>query len=160
MENNYKIPSSIVSKLEQIKLYMETNSVTAFVGAGFSLNAEIPNNVKMKTWPQLKDTFLNKLYANNDDDKINDSNDVVRLSSLIDAQFGHNELDNILEDALPDHLIQPGKLHRMLIQLSWKDIITTNYDTLIERAASQVISNYKLVNNILNSFKNTHLNIL
>lgn len=147
MENNYKIPSSIVSKLEQIKLYMETNSVTAFVGAGFSLNAEIPNNVKMKTWPQLKDTFLNKLYANNDDDKINDSNDVVRLSSLIDAQFGHNELDNILEDALPDHLIQPGKLHRMLIQLSWKDIITTNYDTLIERAASQVISNYKLVTN-------------
>ena len=32
--------------------------------------------------------------------KKNDANDVVRLSSLIDAQFGHNELDNILEEAL------------------------------------------------------------
>lgn len=147
MDKQYQIPSSVASKLEQIKLYMGTHSVTAFVGAGFSMNAEIPNNVSMKTWNQLREVFLDKLYPNNEEDKKNDANDVVRLSSLIDAQFGHNELDNILEEALPDQLIQPGRLHRLLVQLPWKDILTTNYDTLIERAAGQVINGFKLVTN-------------
>ena len=142
-----KMPSSIASKLEQIKQYMGMHSVTAFVGAGFSMNAEISGNVKMKSWNQLRETFLDKLYPNNDEDRRNDCNDVVRLASLVDAQFGHNELDNILEEALPDKLVRPGKLHKMLVRLPWKDILTTNYDTLIERAASQVITNLKLVTN-------------
>lgn len=143
----YKIPSSVASKLEQIKLYMGTHSVTAFVGAGFSMNAEIPNNVSMKTWNQLREVFLDKLYPNNEENRKNDANDVVRLASLVDAQFGHNELDNILEEALPDQLIRPGRLHHMLVQLPWKDILTTNYDTLIERGAEQVINEFKLVTN-------------
>lgn len=147
MKNTYKISSSIASKLKQIKQYMEVQSVTAFVGAGFSLNAEIPSNVKMKTWTQLRETFLDKLYGDNDEEKAADGNDVVRLSSLVDAQFGHNELDNILESALPDTLIHPGTLHNKFVQLPWKDILTTNYDTLIERAASKVATGFKLVTN-------------
>lgn len=147
MAKQYNIPSSIASKLEQIKLYMGTHSVTAFVGAGFSLNAEIPSNVKMKTWKQLRETFLGKPYPNNEEDRLKDSNDVVRFASLVDAEFGHNELDNILQEALPDGLISPSKLHRMLVKLPWKDILTTNYDTLIERAASQVVIDFKLVTN-------------
>lgn len=123
------------------------HSVTAFVGAGFSMNAEKPNNVRMKTWNQLRETFLDKLYPNNEEERRKDVNDVVRLASLVDAQFGHNELDNILEEALPDNLVSPGALHRMLVRLPWKDILTTNYDTLIERAASQVITDLKLVTN-------------
>lgn len=147
VDKKYSIPSSIASKLEQIKQYMGMHSVTAFVGAGFSMNAEKPNHVKMKTWKQLRETFLDKLYPNNEEDRLKDGNDVVRLASLVDAQFGHNELDNILEDALPDKLVRPGELHRMLVSLPWKDLLTTNYDTLIERAASQVITNLKLVTN-------------
>ena len=66
MDKQYQIPSSVASKLEQIKLYMGTHSVTAFVGAGFSMNAEIPSNVSMKTWAQLllplhPETSLNEL---------------------------------------------------------------------------------------------------
>ena len=147
MDIKYNIPSSVASKLEQIRLYMGMHSVTAFVGAGFSMNADKPNNVRMKTWKQLRETFLEKLYPNNEKGRLEDANDVVRLSSLVDAQFGHNELDNILEEALPDRLVSPGVLHRMLVHLPWKDILTTNYDTLIERAASQVITNLKLVTN-------------
>ena len=85
MDKQYQIPSSVASKLEQIKLYMGTHSVTAFVGAGFSMNAEIPSNVSMKTWAQLREVFLDKLYPNNEEDKKNEDNDVVRLSSLVDA---------------------------------------------------------------------------
>lgn len=87
MDKQYKSPSSIASKLEQIKLYMGMHSVTAFVGAGFSLNAKIPNNVKMKIWKQLRETFLGKSYPNNKEDRLKDGNDVIRLASLVDAEF-------------------------------------------------------------------------
>lgn len=147
MNTSNKIPSSIISKLEQVKLYMAKRRVTAFIGAGFSLNAEMPSHVKMKTWVQLREDFLNKLYGDDEEAKKEDHNDVVHLASLIDAEFKRNELDEILETALPDKLIRPGKLHRMLVRLKWRDILTTNYDTLIERAAEEEIQEYKLVTN-------------
>lgn len=147
MNTKYSIPHSILSKLEQIKLYMAKRRVTAFVGAGFSLNAEMPSHVKMKTWAQLREDFLNKLYGDDENSKRLDNNDVVQLASLIDAEFKRNELDEILEAALPDRMIRPGKLHRMLVRLKWRDILTTNYDTLIERAAEEEIQKYQLVTN-------------
>ena len=141
------ISPSIISKLEQIKLYMAKRRVTTFVGAGFSLNAEMPSPVKMKTWTQLREDFLNKLYGDDEEAKKNDHNDVVQLASLVDAEFKRNELDEILQAALPDRMIRPGKLHRMLVRLKWRDILTTNYDTLIERAAEEEIQKYQLVTN-------------
>lgn len=128
--NSISIPPSLTSKLEQIKQYMSKGRVTAFVGAGFSLNAEMPSHVQMKTWAQLRDDFFTKLYGNDEEAKNKDQNDVVQLASLIDAEFKRNELDEILEAALPDKLIRPGVLHRKLMKLPWRDILTTNYDTL------------------------------
>ena len=98
------ISPSLISKLEQIKQYMAKRRVTAFIGAGFSLNAEMPSHVKMKTWTQLREDFLDKLYGDNAEAKKEDVNDVVQLASLIDAEFKRNELDEILEAALPDKL--------------------------------------------------------
>lgn len=61
--NSISIPSSLTSKLEQIKQYMSKGRVTAFVGAGFSLNAEMPSHVQMKTWAQLRVDFLTNFMA-------------------------------------------------------------------------------------------------
>lgn len=77
--NRISIPSSLTSKLEQIKQYMFKGRVTAFVGAGFSLNAEMPSHVQMKTWAQLRVDFLTKLYGNDEEAKRKDQNDVVQL---------------------------------------------------------------------------------
>lgn len=145
--DTYSISPSLTSKLEQIKQYMAKGRVTAFVGAGFSLNAEMPSHVQMKTWMQLRDDFLTKLYGNDEEAKNKDHNDVVQLASLIDAEFKRNELDEILEAALPDKLIRPGVLHRKLVKLPWRDILTTNYDTLLERAAEEEVQKYQLVTN-------------
>lgn len=139
--------SFIAAKMEMIKRYLLMNKATVFVGAGFSLNAEIPEHVTMKTWQQLRTDFLEKLYPDSKTDREKDQNDVVRLASLIDAQFKHAELDRILEQALPDTLIQPGDLHRKLVKLPWRDILTTNYDTLLERASQEAVCSYKLVTN-------------
>ena len=77
--NSISIPPSLTSKLEQIMQYMSKGRVTAFVGAGFSLNAEMPSHVQMKTWAQLRDDFLTKLYGNDEEAKRKDQNDVVQL---------------------------------------------------------------------------------
>lgn len=77
--NSISIPPSLTSKLEQIKQYMSKGRVTAFVGAGFSLNAEMPSHVQMKTWAQLRVDFLTKLYGNDEEAKSKDQNDVVQL---------------------------------------------------------------------------------
>jgi predicted metal-dependent TIM-barrel fold hydrolase len=77
--NSISIPPSLTSKLEQIKQYMSKGRVTAFVGAGFSLNAEMPSHVQLKTWAQLRDDFLTKLYGNDEEAKSKDQNDVVQL---------------------------------------------------------------------------------
>lgn len=77
--NSISIPPSLISKLEQIKQYMSKERVTAFVGAGFSLNAEMPFHVQMKTWVQLRVDFLTKLYGNDEEAKRKDQNDVVQL---------------------------------------------------------------------------------
>lgn len=69
MNTSKKIPPSLISKLEQVKLYMAKRRVTAFIGAGFSLNAEMPSHVKMKTWVQLREDFLNKLYGDDEEAK-------------------------------------------------------------------------------------------
>ena len=87
MDTSIKIPPSLISKLEQVKLYMAKKRVTAFIGAGFSLNAEMPSHVKMKTWVQLREDFLNKLYGDDEEAKKEDHNDVVHLASLVDAEF-------------------------------------------------------------------------
>lgn len=76
--NSISIPPSLTSKLEQIKQYMSKGRVTAFVGAGFSLNA-MPSHVQMKTWAQLRVDFLTKLYGNDEEAKSKDQNDVVQL---------------------------------------------------------------------------------
>lgn len=48
---------------------MAKRRVTAFIGAGFSLNAEMPSHIKMKTWVQLREDFLNKLYGDDEEAK-------------------------------------------------------------------------------------------
>ena len=39
----------------------------------------------------------------------------------------------MIRKRIPDTDHQPGKLHNLLLQLPWRDIFTTNYDTLLER---------------------------
>lgn len=123
---------------------MSIGRATAFVGAGFSLNAEHPSHVCMKTWNELKEMFRCKLYG---ETNYGHDEDVVRLASLVAAQFGHNELDMMLEEALPDSKVSPGEIHKKLIELPWRDILTTNYDTLLERASLESTAKFKLVTN-------------
>ena len=56
----------------------------------------------------------------------------------MEAAFGRPTLDNLLRSAIPDLRYAPSKLHSDLLGLPWKDVFTTNFDTLLERARATV----------------------
>ena len=114
------------------------------VGAGFSLNAvPLPGvSTRFPEWRELARAMFNEIYPappdETDEQRIQrkeqfDRSDALRLASEYEATFDRQKLDSFLRRAIPDSSYQPGDLHTLLLQLPWKDVFTTNYDTLLER---------------------------
>ena len=126
----------------QEDLWKWPNSRAAvMVGAGFSRNS-VPSpgvSTHFPTWNELaKDMFdeiyprLQKETEEQRKERFNRSN-ALRLASEYKAAFDHQRLESFIRAKIPDTDHQPGELHRLLLQLPWKDVFTTNYDTLLER---------------------------
>jgi hypothetical protein len=119
------------------------------VGAGMSRNAESlrPGRPVMPTWSELTNALIDRLYPKGSDgdrrrDWLRRTSDAVsvatRLAEEYAAAFGRHELDGIIRESIPDDDFGPGLLHHLLLELPWADVLTTNYDTLLERAAVSV----------------------
>ena len=52
--------------------------------------------------------------------------------------IGRPALEKIIRDAVPDLEYSPSSVYIKMMELPWNDVFTTNYDTLIERAAEMV----------------------
>jgi hypothetical protein len=63
----------------------------------------------------------------------------LRLAEEFTAAFGRPALDDLVLQTIPDAEFAPGPLHRLLVDLPWADVLTTNYDTLLERAAAGAV---------------------
>lgn len=114
------------------------------VGAGFSLNAVSAPGVSTRfpVWRDLSRAMFDEIYPappNETDEQRTqrkeqfDRSNALRLASEYEAAFDHQKLNSFLRRAIPDSSYQPGDLHTLLLQLPWKDVFTTNYDTLLER---------------------------
>lgn len=57
------------------------------------------------------------------------------LAQEVEISFGRTKLDTILKDSIPNKDYSPSNLHKDLLNLSWRDVFTTNDDTLLERTA-------------------------
>lgn len=146
-EIKQKLPSSVKMKLDHILRFLGASQKKAsiMVGAGFSLNANRDSAVDMKDWNGLGKMFYHSLFGKNPDSTT--IIDPIRLASQIEACFGKNELNELILKSLPDDKITPGSLHYQLVKLPWRDIFTTNYDTLIERAAYKENPAFTVVTN-------------
>ena len=75
--------------------------------------------------------------------------EILSLSQEYSTAFGRNHLHSFLEQQIGDNDFAPGDLHARLLELPWRDIFTTNWDTLLERARSKVTDRaYDLVVNM------------
>ena len=114
------------------------------VGAGFSLNS-LPKPgaiAHFPTWDQLAWAMFDEIYptlqANTEERRTErerqfNRQPALRLASEYEAAFDRQKLNSLIRETIPDSEHQPGEIHSLLLQLPWKDIFTTNYDTLLER---------------------------
>jgi hypothetical protein len=102
------------------------------IGAGFSRNAEKSHaqTPDPPLWPQLADELKARLYPGTDIQR-----DPLRLAEEFRASLGSSAIEAVIRDLIRDEEWFPGELHKALIRLPWTDILTTNWDTLLERAA-------------------------
>ena len=110
------------------------------VGAGFSLNAEplAGTHSRFPVWRELARAMFDGLPPRASDteesrEKHFNSASPLRIASEYEAAFGTRKLELLIRERIPDLEYQPGALHRLLLQLPWADVFTTNYDTLLER---------------------------
>lgn len=120
--------------------HLQARHASVLVGAGFSRNAvriddTLPNS---PTWEELSETFVVRLS-----DDLHEQERLRKLSPLVLAErveslYGRPELDHLLLSSIRDADFLPSALHLKLLRLPWSDIFTTNYDTLLERAADEL----------------------
>ena len=118
-----------------------SSRAAVMIGAGFSINS-VPSpgvSTRFPTWSELAQAMFDEIYPRSQDEteeqrreRFNRSN-VLRLASEYEATFDRRRLESLIRARIPDTDHQPGDLHGLLLQLPWKDVFTTNYDTLLER---------------------------
>ena len=102
------------------------------VGAGFTKNAERvhSNTPGPPLWTDIARVMQERIYPG-----VVGQKDPLRLAEEFKVLLGEPALEGLIRDMVRDEEWLPGDLHKKLVKLPWTDILTTNWDTLIERAA-------------------------
>ena len=120
------------------------------IGAGFSRNADarVASAQSFPLWFDMVALLVDKLYPQHHyaesfrNDVVNGAvatSGALRLAEEFEAAFGRQRLDELISSSIPDEQHNPGKIHRLLLEMPWSDILTTNYDTLLERTRQDVV---------------------
>lgn len=149
MELSKKFDPEILEYIKEIASKMKHNRASVMVGAGFSKNAEkiTQTDKKFLDWNALGDVFFEKVNGHKPTSKDQYLN-VLKLAEEVEAAYGRTVLNQLIRDSLPDDEYAPSDLHEKLLNLGWKDVFTTNYDTLLERTLERVTDrHYSLILN-------------
>ena len=121
-----------------------SSRASVIIGAGLSLNSKPSPGVRthFPTWSELARIMFDEIYPPPPDETTEEKKErekqfnpgsALRLASEYEAAFDRQKLESLLLSVIPDSGHQPGSIHNLLLQLPWKDVFTTNYDTLLER---------------------------
>jgi hypothetical protein len=123
-------------------LWRPRGGAVVMVGSGFSRNADpSPGAPPMPLWYDAVAHFAAQLYPANAPSRMravqraSGTSGLLRLAAEFEVAFGRASLDDFLREFVPDQQHNPGTLHRLLLELPWVDVLTTNYDTLLERTS-------------------------
>ena len=124
--------------LSEIAKRLSSEQAAVMVGSGFSKNAtpRDPSKPPFPDWSELGDILHARLLPS--DSPRPKFLSIPEIASELQASIGRPALDDILTEAIPDNDFQPSHLHKQLLDLPWSDVFTTNYDTLLDRAVTQV----------------------
>ena len=136
----------LLPHIDLIAKRLKEGRAVAVVGAGFSKNA-VPrasasaikpeSQIEMPDWQQLVHELASQLHPGDElaiQRTLNRG--MLHVAQLYEANQGRPQLNQLIKNSVPDGLFEPGDLHHQLLELPWSDILTFNYDTLLERAAN------------------------
>lgn len=129
-------PESISKELNSLATFLAQGRLGLMVGAGFSKNANNPKNVDIPDWDGIKNALIQALYPSS---SVVDK-DVLTLAEEYINSNDSDTFDDFIRKTIPDDELFPSSLHQRLLKLPWKDVFTTNYDTLLERASEKLIA--------------------
>lgn len=110
---------------------LHQGSAAVMVGAGFSRSAAVSADPSQKI-PLWKD-FAYLLAGDN-----TSGESLLRLAEGYVALHKRQKLNHLIKEAINDASWQPGELYQQLLQLPWAEVLTTNWDTLLERASKEI----------------------
>ncbi len=121
--------------LDDLADKLRKNKVVLFAGGGLSRNAyrrDGKPGKKFPLWADITEMMLKKIYGENYRWVKEDKYDYLNVTDKYVAEFGRISLYQLLDEALDDSEFEPGQIHQLISRFNW-EIITTNFDTLIER---------------------------
>ena len=110
------------------------NQCIPIIGAGFSRNADLPNNLKMPLWEDLGKHFAKQM-------KGFEYTDPIDAISTYCHEFSKPKAVEILSEILFIDTAKPGNVYNALSDLKFDILITTNFDFLLEKAYENISKN-------------------
>ena len=146
MESYKNITPELMQYLKEIASKMKNNRASVMVGAGFSKNADaiVQTDKTFLDWNALGNVFFKKVNGH-DPTGDNKYMNVLKLAEEVEAAYGRTVLNELIKESLPDAEYAPSILHEKLMKLNWRDIFTTNYDTLLERTQERIADRHYTV---------------
>ena len=111
---------------------------SVMVGSGFSRNARPTRSdvEELPLWEDITRAIADSLYPRRSEPPSPDQ--ALRLAQEYKTAFGRSDLHRLLGQLIQDDSFNPGNMHSRLLTLPWRDVFTTNWDTLLERASSAI----------------------
>jgi len=119
------------------KLDSSQHGAAIMIGAGFSRSAarHVSGEKKMPLWNDFSKKLAAELNPNENDISFLDP---LRVAEEYRAYFGQAAFNDRIRSDIDDDAWRVGELYKSLLELPWSEIMTTNWDTLLERAARNV----------------------
>ncbi|WP_203262150.1 SIR2 family protein [Streptococcus uberis] len=117
--------------IERLIEAKNTDSLLVFVGAGVSANSGLP------TWSKLINLLTKGVETSF-------SNDYLKLAELYYQRVGKVDYQKSIQELFSGNF-QPNELHLLLEKLKPSNIVTTNFDCLIENQFSKSPLNYDVI---------------
>ncbi len=138
-------------------LWSRAGRASVMIGSGFSKNAQPtrPDALELPLWHELARAMFDKLHPaslggsqHSAPASASDPNGALKLAQEYKDTFGRSSLHLFLQQQVRDGDFNPGEYHKRLLRLPWRDVFTTNWDTLLERTRLSVPERpYSVVHN-------------
>ena len=135
-------------------LWRRPGQASVMIGSGFSCNARKnrPDAPNIPSWADLAEALAKGLSVTPGEgpSKVDEqdrptADRALDLAQEYERAFGRARLHQFLIESVRDDDFSPGELHQGVLKLPWRDVFTTNWDTLLERCLPVPEQAYSMV---------------